>query len=65
MEGWAHDKKVLWKAAVIHHPLWGNFYPDIDFANLVANFLPLLKDHKFDLYFNGHEHIMSYSTFSY
>ena len=60
---WEEDEDMLWKAAVAHHPMWGKWYPD--FANIVLNFLPMMQDHKFDLYLNGHEHVISYAHYPY
>lgn len=54
---------MVWKATVLHHPIWGKAYPD--FANIALNFLPILLDHKFDLYLNGHEHVISYAHYAY
>ena len=63
LKEWAEDEKMLWKASVLHHPMWGKWYPD--FANIVLNFLPMLQDHKFDVYLNGHEHVISYAHYPY
>ena len=60
---WEEDEKMLWKATVLHHPMWGKWYPD--FSNIVLNFLPMLQDHKFDVYLNGHEHVISYAHYLY
>ena len=40
MKKWAKDEKMIWKATVQHHPMWGKWYPD--FAAIVANYLPML-----------------------
>ena len=63
MNKWEADEDMLWKATVLHHPMWGKWYPD--FANIVLNYLPMLQDHKFDLYLNGHEHVISYAHYEY
>lgn len=60
---WDEDEKMLWKGTVLHHPMWGKWYPD--FANIVLNYLPMLQDHKFDVYLNGHEHVISYAHYPY
>lgn len=60
---WDKDEDMLWKATVLHHPMWGKWYPD--FANIVLNFLPMLQDHKFDIYLNGHEHVISYAHYPF
>jgi len=52
---------MIWKATALHHPMWGKWYPD--FTNIVANYLPMLLDHKFDVYLNGHEHVIAYATY--
>lgn len=48
---------------MLHHPMWGKWYPD--FAPIVLNFLPILQEHKFDLYLCGHEHVVSYANYPY
>ena len=60
---WDKDEDLLWKTTVLHHPMFGKWYPD--FANIVLNFLPMLQEHKFDLYLNGHEHVISYAHYPY
>ena len=60
---WDQDEKMLWKATVLHHPIWGKWYPD--FANIVLNYLPMLQEHDFDVYLNGHEHVISYAHYPY
>ena len=52
---------MLWKATVLHHPMWGKWYPD--FPHIVLNYLPLLQEHNFDFYLNGHEHVISYAHY--
>lgn len=46
-----------------HHPLFGKWYND--FSHLTQDFLPLLMDHKFDLYLAGHEHCLEYANYPY
>jgi hypothetical protein len=60
---WDNDPDIVWKATVLHHPMWGKWYPD--YAPLVLNYLPILQEHKFDLYLNGHEHVISYAHYPY
>lgn len=60
---WNNDEAIIWKATALHHPMWGKWYPD--FANIVSNYLPLLQEYKFDLYLNGHEHVISYAHYPY
>ena len=43
--------------------MWGKWYPD--FAPIVSNYLPMLQDHKFDLYLCGHEHVITYASYPY
>jgi hypothetical protein len=40
MSKWESDPSIVWKATVLHHPMWGKWYPD--FQNIVENYLPLL-----------------------
>ena len=61
MREWDADEKMLWRATVLHHPMWGKWYPD--FPHIVLNYLPMLQEHKFDLYLNGHEHVISYAHY--
>lgn len=63
MQEWKNDEKIVWKATALHHPMWAKWYPD--FANIVSNYLPLLQEHEFDLYLNGHEHVISYAHYAY
>lgn len=63
MYKWSQDDSIVWKATALHHPMWGKWYPD--FQNIVSNYLPLLQEYKFDLYLNGHEHVISYAHYDY
>ena len=60
---WDKNESLLWRAVVLHHPMWGKWYPD--FAPIVLNFLPILQEHNFDLYLCGHEHVISYASYLY
>ena len=40
-------------------------YSPSDFASIVNYFLPILMAHKFDLYLNGHEHLLAYISVPY
>merc|ERR1719198_616261 len=60
---WDQDPKIIWRASVQHHPLFGKWYND--FTHLTQDFLPLLMDHKFDLYLAGHEHCLEYANYPY
>ena len=55
----SEDKSIIWKASVMHHPIFGLNY--LDFTVIIEDFLPLLKKYKFDLFINGHEHNQSYA----
>lgn len=55
---WAQDEKIIWKATVQHHPLFAKHYTD--YEHLVTTYLPILVEHKFDLYLNGHEHALEH-----
>ena len=37
----SEDKKIIWRASVMHHPIFGLNYPD--FTVIIEDFLPLLK----------------------
>ena len=63
MKEWDKDPKVIWRASVQHHPIYGKMYKDIQ--HIIDNYLPLLVEHKFDLYLNGHEHILEYAYHPY
>jgi hypothetical protein len=58
MKEWDKDPKIIWRATVQHHPIYAKMYYDIQ--HIIDNYLPLLVEHKFDLYLNGHEHILEY-----
>jgi hypothetical protein len=53
------DPNIIWKSSYCHHPLYGEHYHDN--TGLINMFLPLLEEHKYDVYFNGHEHMMNYA----
>jgi hypothetical protein len=54
------DPNIIWKASSMHHPM---FAVDIfDYDSIISDFLPRMKKHNFDVYFNGHEHASYYST---
>lgn len=55
---WAQDDKIIWKATVQHHPLFAKHYTDYD--HLITTYLPILVEHKFDFYLNGHEHALEH-----
>ena len=63
MNDWDLDSSIVWKASVQHHPLFGKWYQD--YNHLVTDYMPLFLDHKFDFYFNGHEHTLEYAFYPY
>ena len=54
---------VIWRISFQHHLLFGKHYPDLN--SLLNNYLPRLIDSKFDVYFGGHEHLMTHSYINY
>lgn len=61
MEAHAKDSKIIFKAVVLHHPMFGLYYDD--YMVLVNRFLPKLRKYGYDLYITGLEHQMNYATF--
>jgi hypothetical protein len=53
------DPSIVWKASTQHYPLFGMHYDDTE--DIITTLMPLLKEHNFDVYFNGHEHQMNYA----
>lgn len=53
------DDKLIWKGSVMHHMMFGLHYTD--YGAIIDEFLPLMKKHNYDLFFNGHEHQMNYA----
>jgi len=54
------DPNIIWKASGMHHPM---FAVDIfDYDSIISDFLPRIKKHNYDVYFNGHEHASYYGT---
>lgn len=58
-ESTRNDEKVAWRATQAHVPMFLNNQPDA--FNIIDRYLPVLRDHKVDVYFNGHEHVTSYA----
>ena len=58
MEEQSNDDKIIWKASNMHHPMFGLHYPD--YKSIIEDFMPLLEEHGYDIYFNGHEHFQAY-----
>ena len=61
MEDHAKDSKIIFKAVILHHPMFGLYYDD--YMVLVNRFLPKLRKYGYDLYINGLEHQLNYATF--
>ena len=61
MNEWNQDEKIIWKASVQHHPLFAKHYTDYD--HLISTYLPILIQHKFDMYLNGHEHALEHAIY--
>ena len=40
-------------------------YPESDYAQIVNYFLPMIMDAGFDLYLDGHEHLLAYAHVPY
>jgi hypothetical protein len=51
------DKKSVWKASAMHHPMFS--IDNMDYTSIIDSFLPLLKQFNFDAYLAGHEHLMT------
>mmetsp|Transcript_11171 Transcript_11171/g.18773 ORF Transcript_11171/g.18773 Transcript_11171/m.18773 type:complete len:385 (-) Transcript_11171:28-1182(-) len=56
-----NDEKIVWRASNMHHPLFGLHYND--YQSLINDFLPVALQNDFDVYFNGHEHLMNYGFY--
>ena len=50
----AKDVKIIWRAAVLHHPMFCLYYDD--YVKLLEVLLPTLRTYGYDLYFAGMEH---------
>jgi len=61
MKEWDANDKIIWRATIQHYPMFPAHYAMSDFTGIVKYFLPLLQQHKFDLYLCGHEHLMAYA----
>ena len=44
----------------MHHPMFGLHYQD--YQAIINDFLPKISKAKFDVFFNGHEHLMNYGN---
>jgi len=44
----------------MHHPMFGLHYDD--YGSIIKDFLPIIDKYDFDVYFNGHEHLLNYAT---
>ena len=54
MEQQDGDASLVWKASIMHHMMFGLHYSD--YGDILKKFLPMIQKHKYDIYFNGHEH---------
>ena len=54
---------LVWKASAMHHPMFGAHFGD--YKNIHEDFLPLIRQANFDVFFNGHEHLMNYANYDY
>lgn len=43
--------------------MFGKWY--VDYVHIIDNYLPMLMEHGFDFYLNGHEHTLTYSNYPY
>lgn len=50
----AKDTRIIWRAAVLHHPMFALYYDD--YVKLVETLLPVLRTYGYDFYFAGMEH---------
>jgi hypothetical protein len=57
------DPNIIWKASSMHHPMFGLHYDD--YETIIGDFLPLIQDAKYDVFFNGHEHLQNYAHHPY
>jgi len=43
----------------MHHPMFGAHYSDNQ--GIIDHFLPMALANDYDVYFNGHEHLLNYA----
>ena len=55
LEEQSKDQKIIWKASSMHHPMFGLHYDD--YQSIIDDYLPLIQQNNWDVYFNGHEHL--------
>jgi len=55
----SQDDKIVWKASSMHHPMFGMHYDD--YNSIIDDFLPLMVENNYDVFFNGHEHLQNYA----
>ena len=60
LQAMAEDEKIVWRATVDHHPMFGLSIPD--YETIIDHLLPGLRNANFDVYFTGHEHFVAYAT---
>ena len=56
----SQDPNIIWKTSYDHHPLFG--VDADDYREIIKDFLPGIQAHNYDIFFNGHEHMMTLST---
>ena len=44
----------------MHHPMFALSY--LDYQSIIVDFLPRMKEHNYDVFFAGHEHLMNYAN---
>lgn len=59
MEEQSKDDKIIWKAVSGHQHIFGMQFNENKI--IYDEFLPLMKKYGYDVYLNGHEHLMDYS----
>lgn len=61
MQEWASNDKIIWRASIQHYPVWFLNLDETAYAPINDVYLPLLRQYNFDLYLNGHEHLIAYA----
>jgi hypothetical protein len=55
----ASDPNNVWKVSINHHPAYDMHNSDL--PAIVEEFHPLFKEHEYDVFINGHSHMMAYA----
>ena len=61
MAEWADNPAIVWRIVIQHYPMFTLDLPQSDIEAIEDVFLPILKNHKFDLYICGQEHSNSFT----